>query len=96
LSKDTYGPPSLNAYAKQVAEQKDWSWRKQPVPVSRKGVDALTAYMRDHVEHVPARERQVYQLHIEEGLSLPATAVALGVSFETAKTLMRRLRKRAA
>ncbi len=87
---ETYGPSSSNAYARAVAEHEDWSWR--PGNTSRKDADALRALLA--TEHVPPREREVYDLVFEQGLNVSAAALRLGISAETAKTYVKRLRAR--
>lgn len=89
---ETYGPPSPGAYARQVAEHKDWSWQPGAEVRKRKDTERLRALIAE--TPVPERERQIFEAVFERGLTVLAAAQELSISVDTAKTYLKRLRNR--
>jgi len=92
-----YGPRSLATYAAHVAKYKLWSWR-MPSKESRQDADTLIAYVRledgSFREGIPQGELKVYVQVFEHGHSVRHAARDLGLSRETVRSYLRRLRAR--
>lgn len=93
----TYGPPSVEAYARHVARWKDWSFRK-PSKDALRDADRMIAFvmLEDGTERpgIPLGELQVFRLVYLKGHSSRYAARKLGMSRSSVQTLKRRLRKR--
>lgn len=94
---EPYGPKSIATFAAHVARWKDWSWRL-PSKEARRDADVIIAYVRledgSFREGIPPGELKVYVAVMEEGHSVRHTARTLGVSRETVRSYLRRLRAR--
>jgi DNA-directed RNA polymerase specialized sigma24 family protein len=90
-----YGPRSVRTYERQIARWKDWAYRR-PSREARLHADDLIAFMRledgSLREDVPPSERDVYVLIYEQGHSIRWTARERGLSRETVRSYIRRLK----
>ncbi len=92
-----YGP-SLGSFAAAVARAKDWAWRRQASREARRDGALMRAFMRrpdgSLRPDVPAREQQVYVDVFEQGHNTRWVARHRGISRDTVKTYLKRLRGR--
>lgn len=96
-----YGPASAAAYARQIARFKDWSWRT-PSKVARRDADEVIGWMRqvgtpgegELRAEVPTSEREAYLLIFEQGHSVRYVARLRGITRESVKSYLRRLKAR--
>ena len=91
-----YGP-SPQTFAQHVERFKNWAWR-MPSKEARQDADLLIAYVRledgSFREGIPKGELRAYVAVFEEGHSVRHAARTLGLSRETVRSYMRRLRGR--
>ena len=86
-----YGPGTAATFSRHLAAHRDWSYRR-PSKVAR-GLEGLVAWMEAKERDVPAGELRVY-LELRAGHSLRFVARNLGVSRETVRSYLRRLKAR--
>jgi DNA-directed RNA polymerase specialized sigma24 family protein len=95
---ETYGPTTPSAYAKALRRFENWAWRwAQPDPAS--DAREVIGYMRDGEtgelrEDVPDSEREVYLAVYERGQGVRQAARSAGLSRETVRSYLRRLKAR--
>ncbi len=93
---EPYGP-SPSAYAEHVRRFKNWAFRL-PSKEARLDADQLIAFVRredgNFREGIPSGELKVYAAIFEQGHSVRHAARELGVSRETVRSYLRRLRAR--
>lgn len=89
-----YGPQP-STYHRQLQRYRLWSWRPEPQSATTDAADVV-AYMREAggLQKAPRREREVYMLVYERGRSVRWSAKALGITRESARSYLRRLRGR--
>lgn len=93
-----YGPKTAATYAKHVAQHRDWSYRTPSKESRGADLDAIRDWIRleDGTIRldVPEGEARVY-LAIEQGDSVRSAARRLGISRESVRSYLRRLKARA-
>lgn len=93
---DPYGP-SASTYARRLADFKNWAWRApEKKRAARERAERLVAWVEENRKQVPTRELEVYGWVYLRGMPVRWTARRLGVSRESVRTYLKRLRSRAA
>lgn len=89
-----YGP-SPSTLARQRARHEDWAWRPGRGP--RNSLHELEPAVFPGGEarlDIPQRELDVFRLLVDENLTRRQAAARMGVSINTVKTLVQRLKRR--
>jgi hypothetical protein len=87
-----YGP-SPATFAKQVREQKDWSYSKQRT--HRDNAPLLREFMSARTGTVSEQEAEAYKYVHEQGLGTVAASEDMGVSRSSVRTYLARLEVKA-
>lgn len=88
-----YGP-SMAAYTRQLARHKDWSYRPTPAD---EFYERLRAFMRPGGvlrDDLPESEVRAYLIVVEQRSSTRYAARLLGVSRESVRSYLKRLKRR--
>jgi predicted DNA-binding protein (UPF0251 family) len=89
---EPYGP-SPATFAKQVREQKDWSFKKQGT--HRDHAPLLREFMAANTGTVSEQEQEAYRYVYEQGLGTVSAAEDMGVSRSSVRTYLARLEVKA-
>jgi len=92
-----YGPRTLSTYQRHVERFKNWAYRK-PSKEALRDADQMIAFVRledgSFRDGIPDGELKVYVHVYEKGHAIRHAARELGLSRETVRSYLRRLRAR--